>query len=70
MLYFSYVIKHIIINKDTFLHIFYIICFLQQRRWKNICIHIRIVSKIYIYHLRRYMINLRLTFYEPLQAQC
>jgi hypothetical protein len=28
------------------------------------------VSKFYIYHLRRYMINLRFTFYEHLQVQC
>jgi hypothetical protein len=45
---------------------FYIIWSVGQKRWISICIHIRMVSEFYIYHLRRYMINLMFIFYKYL----
>jgi hypothetical protein len=67
----SYVMKHIIINKNKIIYkLFYTLFALyNKKRWKNICIHIRFVSEIYIYYLRRYMIDLRFTFHESLQVQ-
>jgi hypothetical protein len=53
---FSYVTKHIITNKNLY-NLFYALC-------------IQIHTKFYIYHLRKYMINMRFTFYGSLQAQC
>jgi hypothetical protein len=71
MLIFSYVIKHVITNKNKIFHkLFYVLFAPYNKKYKKIWIHICIVSKFYICHLRRYMINLRFTFYELLQAQC
>ena len=60
MLTLSYVTQHIIINKNIFI----IYLFRTTKNKKNICIYIRTVFKFYIYHLKRYMINLMFTFYE------
>jgi hypothetical protein len=60
-------IIYIIINKSKFFVyiVLYIICSIQQQKGeKNICIHIRFVSKIYLV----FMINLRFIFRESLHA--
>jgi hypothetical protein len=65
MLIFSYVIKHIITDKNKILHkLFYFICSLQPKM-KNQRIYFRIHIEFYIYHLRKYMMNSR-----SLQARC
>jgi hypothetical protein len=66
MLIVSYVIKHVIINKNKILHkLFYTLFLLQIIR-----IYIRIAPESYMYHLRGYMINLRFIVYKTLEAQC
>jgi hypothetical protein len=67
MLIFSYVIKHITINKNSFLHKSFYAFTPYNKKGKKLS---ESVSEFYIYHLRRYMINLKFTFYESLQAQC
>jgi hypothetical protein len=71
MLISSYVMKHIIINKNKVLYkLFHTLFALDNKKGeKNIRIRIRFVSEIYIYYLRRYMIDLRFTFHEYLQDQ-
>jgi hypothetical protein len=55
-------------NKNKILHkLFYILFAPNNKQGEKIFVS---VSKFYIYHLRRYMINLRFTFYEHLQVQC
>jgi len=41
-----------------------------KKKWKKYRICFRIHTEFYIYHLRKYRMNLRFTFYESLQAQC
>jgi hypothetical protein len=54
---FLHVMKHIVIDKNKFLHnCFYI---MYSKKSENICIF-----GFYIYHLRRYTIDLKFTFYE------
>jgi hypothetical protein len=61
---------HIIINKNKILYkLFHTLFTPYNKKGKKICIRIRFVSEIYIYYLRRYMIDLRFTFHESLQAQ-
>jgi hypothetical protein len=65
MLIFSNVIKH------TIVYIFYTLFSQYNKKGEKISMSVSIsVSKFYIYHLRRYMINLRFSFYESLQSQC
>jgi hypothetical protein len=65
MMIFFYVFKNIITNKDNiFFKLFYA---LLSPYNKNVKIS-KYVSEVYIYHLRRYMINLRFIFYELLRA--
>jgi hypothetical protein len=68
MLIFFYVIDHIIIYKNIFLHKLIYTLFAPYR--KCICIHIKMIPKFYIYYLRIYKINLRFIFYKSVQAQC
>jgi hypothetical protein len=72
MVILCYVLKHIITNENKILHkLFYVLFALYNKKSLNnyrICFRIRI--EFYIYHLRKYMINLRINFYESLQAQC
>lgn len=65
MLIFSYDIKHIITNKNKFLHNFLrIICF-QNKKMKNIWILIRILCQLF----KKIYDNFKVfTFYKPLQA--
>jgi hypothetical protein len=53
MLTFSYIIKHIIINKNKKLHNFYTLFTPYNKKVENINI-IWTVSEYYIYHLRIY----------------
>jgi hypothetical protein len=59
MLIFSYVIKHIIINKNKFLHKLYTLFAPYNKKGEKVSVS---VSELYIYHLRRYVINLRSPF--------
>jgi hypothetical protein len=72
MLIVSYVVTDININKDTILHKFFYELFAPYNKKvkKNLCISIRIASDFYIYHLGKYIINLRFIFNESSQAQC
>jgi hypothetical protein len=67
-----YVIKHIVTNKNKILHKLLYALFAPYNKngeqiSKSVC---KSASKLYIYYLRRYMINLRFTINEYLQAQC
>ena len=57
MLIFSYVIKHIIINKNKFLH--YTLFAPYNKKGEKVSVS---VFKLYIYHLRRYMIKFEVYF--------
>jgi hypothetical protein len=73
MLIFSYVIKHNITNNNEILHKLFYALFAPYNKKVKIYISESVslfISEFYIYHLRRYMINLRFIFYESLQAQC
>jgi hypothetical protein len=72
MVILCYVLKHIIINKNKILHKLFYVLFApyNKKSWKNYRICFRIHTEFYIYHLRKYMMNWRINFYEPLQAQC
>jgi hypothetical protein len=64
MLFFSYVIRHIITDKNKFLHKFFYTLFdPYNKKGENIFVSI---YEFYIYRFRRYMINLMFTFYESL----
>jgi hypothetical protein len=68
---FYYVIKHIIRNKNKILHkLFYALFALYNKKVKHYRICFRIHTEFYIYHLRKYRMNLWFTFYEYLKAQC
>jgi hypothetical protein len=69
MMIFSYVIRHIVRNRNKILHKLFYALFSPFN--KNVKISESIsVSKFYIYNFRRYTIKLRLNFYEILQGQC
>jgi hypothetical protein len=69
MLIISYVIKHVIINKNKILHkLFYMLFCSLQKKGKIIRIRIWIVPEFYIYHLIGYIINFRFIIYKILQA--
>jgi len=72
MVIISYIIKHIITNKNKILHKLFYALFApyNKKKWKKYRICFRIHTEFYIYHLRKYRMNLRFTFYESLQAQC
>lgn len=66
---FSYVIRHIVRNRNKILHKLFYSLFSPFN--KNVKISESIsISKFYIYNFRRYTIKLRLNFYEILQGQC
>jgi hypothetical protein len=65
MLIISDVIKHVIINIFCINALMHYL--LTTTKYEQI---FESVSEFYIYHLRKYMINFRFTFYESLQAQC
>jgi hypothetical protein len=70
--WFFYVIKHISTNTNKILHkLFYVLfAFYNTKSWKNYWIYFWIHTEVYIYYLKKYMMNLRFTFYESLEAQC
>ena len=72
MVIISYIIKHIITNKNKILHKLFYALFApyNKKSEKKYRICFRIHTEFYIYHLRKYRMNLRFTFYESLQAQC
>jgi hypothetical protein len=55
---------------------YYINCFMYyllpttQKVEKNYRIYFRIHTEVYIYYFKKYMMNLRFTFYESLEAEC
>jgi hypothetical protein len=67
---FSYVIKHVITNKNKVLHkLCYALFAPYNKNWKITEFVYESIPN-YIYYLRKYRINLRFIFYEFLQTQC
>jgi hypothetical protein len=65
MLIFYYVTKHIITNKNKILHkLFYVLFAPYNKTMKNYQICFRIHTDFYIFYLRKYMMNLSVTFYD------
>jgi hypothetical protein len=71
LLIFSYAIKNIITNKNKMLYkLFYMLFAPCNEKGEKIFVFVYDFVFVYIYHLRRDMINLSRTFYNSLQSKC
>jgi hypothetical protein len=67
MVILSYVIKHFISDKNKILHKLFCTLFsLYNKKVKNYLYLYPNCTEFFIYHLRRYMINSRFSFYDTL----
>jgi hypothetical protein len=71
MVIFCYVLKHIITNKNKILYkLFYYYLLPTTKKLKKLSNLFLNLYRILYLSLRKYMMNLRINFYESLQAQC